>query len=152
MAKAILVSLAVVAFLATTSFSAFIQLGPFYFSDNTLPWVEARQACRDTNRSLVSVDSADKDRNLVRLLRASGNGAIENSTVIKGQSWSSGHEVAEGVWEWDSTHEPFFYTRWFVGQPDALDDINCVYLATRGVSDLYWRDANCSAAMHFICE
>lgn len=36
------------------------------------------------------------------------------------------------------------------GQPDDKENLNCVYLASTAM--LYWRDANCSASMYFICE
>lgn len=71
--------------------------------------------------------------------------------TLKGNSWVSATEVKEGVWQWASLNKPVYYRRWFMdGQPDDKDNLNCVYLASTAM--LYWRDANCSASMYFICE
>ena len=72
------------------------------------------------------------------------------SDLLIGNAWNSATELTEGVWNWDSTGRPLYHTRWFVGQPDDVDNLNCVYMAKTAL--LYWRDANCSAGMYFICE
>jgi hypothetical protein len=43
-----------------------------------------------------------------------------------------------------------YHARWMIGQPDDLENINCAYQAVQNL--LYLRDANCSAAMYYICE
>lgn len=73
------------------------------------------------------------------------------SVALKGNSWVSATEVREGVWHWASLDKPLYHSRWFMdGQPDDKENLNCVYLASTAM--LYWRDANCSASMYFICE
>lgn len=64
--------------------------------------------------------------------------------------WTSAYENKEGAWEWESTGEPLFHQRWYIGQPDDVENLSCAYAAGTGL--LYWRDANCSAPMFFICE
>jgi len=126
--------------------SVIYQDGTLVVSTFQLPWADAQNYCKNINRTLLSVNSPDKDRLLVNLFV---NGASGNVTMM-GNSWISAKEKSEGVWNWDSNEEPLYYTRWFVGQPDDTGDLNCVYQAKTAL--LYWRDANCSAPMYFICE
>ena len=126
------------------------------------------------NQTLLSISNYEQDLNLMDTVYNNENGRINilillvviqklfwNSwyfvlfllciTVnLPGNTWVSGKEISEGVWNWDSNGLPFYHTRWFVGQPDDLTSLNCVYLASSAL--FYWRDANCSAPMYFICE
>jgi len=63
--------------------------------------------------------------------------------------WIGASEDREGVWTWE-TGQPLFYSRWVIGQPDSLTELNCAFLAAHQL--LYWRDGNCSAAFFYICE
>ncbi|OXA57487.1 perlucin [Folsomia candida] len=115
-------------------------------SDFELPWADAVAACTARGQSLLSVDSAGKDRVLVDLFVNGG----ANMTLPGNNSWIGATESREGAWIWQSSNEPLYYTRWMVGQPDDISSINCAYQAVQAL--LYWRDANCSAPMYFICE
>lgn len=95
--------------------------------------------------SLISVDNVKKDSGLVDFF-IDGAGA----DLLIGNAWISATETVEGVWQFDSTKKPCYHTRWFVGQPDDIGNLNCAYLAKSAM--LYWRDANCSAPMYFLCE
>lgn len=141
-----------------------------------LPWIQAKAACEANGQKLVSVESPTKDDLLVQLFveQRNNNGKqLSNNSVntedpinfnqqlfifycsltvtLQGNSWISATEVREGVWHWDSLGKPLYHSRWFMdGQPDDTENLNCVYLASTAM--LYWRDANCSASMYFICE
>ncbi|CAL8101313.1 unnamed protein product [Orchesella dallaii] len=118
----------------------------FSVSDNQLPWAEAVNACNANGQSLASVEDMEKDDILVQLFVEK----LHTNVTMKGNSWISANEVSEGVWHWASLNKPTYYTRWFVGQPDDIENLNCVYMALNSL--LYWRDANCSASMYFVCE
>ncbi|ODM99433.1 Lectin subunit alpha [Orchesella cincta] len=118
----------------------------FSVSETALPWAQAKESCESIGQKLVSIENATKDDVMVQLFVEK----LHTNVTLRGNSWISAAEVTEGVWHYASINKPTYHTRWFVGQPDDTENLNCVYLAVNAM--LYWRDANCSASMYYICE
>lgn len=110
----------------------------YWFCPGPLNRFAARDFCLDHGADLTSIDGLPEDS----FVRSNLTGSLD---------WFIGLEdlAVEGTWEW-SDGSPTVYFAWAPGEPNNLDNENCVELA---LEDSYnWNDTNCENIQSFVCE
>jgi glucose/arabinose dehydrogenase len=105
-----------------------------------LPWQTARATCQSYGYDLVSVADAQENQWVVNSAYAIGYG-----------SWWMGLDdiAVEGAFVW-SNGSPVTYTNWHAGEPNNLNNEDCMQLGWFG--GYTWNDLNCSQPLPFVCE
>ena len=86
----------------------------YYFYDNGLTWLEAKEACKAAGGYLATITAAEENAFIVNLIQSGS----------KYYYWIGGtDETQEGNWEW-VTGETWDYEGWSSGQPDNHSEIN----------------------------
>ncbi|KAL9883849.1 lectin subunit alpha-like [Glossina fuscipes fuscipes] len=106
-------------------------------------WFEAWNECASKNMSLITLDSEEKEKMLIRLLREIN--ATRNL-------WLGANDLAEeGKFMWASTGTAFDYSNWYMNNPDNYQNKeHCVHIIEQ--SDFEWNDNDCKVKMGIICE
>jgi len=103
-------------------------------------WVSADAACTASGGHLVSISSVGEN-DFVWL--------TVMSVLDTGLRWTALHDRnIEGSFVW-TTAEPVVYTNWALGEPDNLNNEDCVAFA---YFPNEWSDQQCSQSNAYICE
>ncbi|XP_041355999.1 perlucin-like [Gigantopelta aegis] len=107
-------------------------------------WDECKAYCQSMNSYLVIITSAEEDKFIREYL-------LQNTT--NSDYWiGANDQQVEGQFQWMSagSHKPVNYTNWYHGQPDNIDEEDCVEL--KGKYGFLWNDNKCNKRAGFICE
>jgi len=112
--------------------------GCFYFAnevgDEGMTWYDAVEYCKDIKGGyLAEVLNAETQALLV-----------EEASVLPPTNWWLGgsDEESEGNWVWIRTNENMIYTAWKTGEPNQLENENCLFLGNKALYS--WYDWVCS--------
>ena len=76
-------------------------------------------------------------------------------TELDDDAWIGGNDLAiEGTWIWTASGRPietFFWSEAYGGQPNGVENQNCIYLAV-GNHIGFWNDWRCEDPNYFVCE
>ncbi|WP_433659673.1 C-type lectin domain-containing protein [Nocardia sp. CA-128927] len=122
------------------------QVGNFWVSSSPSDWQNAKAYCDKAGMKLVSIETADKNAELLKVLDSLGVDRV----------WTSGTDApSDGNYMWASTGAPFDYTNWARGVTPRHASDNYVYLGTStyfGNGRSGWDVANGEDALRFIGE
>ncbi|XP_076824515.1 macrophage mannose receptor 1-like [Clavelina lepadiformis] len=118
------------------------QFGKYCYQFNfqsSLTWLQARDACRQQNADLLSIETAAEQAWIA--------GRIHVVTTVM---WLGMSDISiEGNWEW-SDGAPLTYLNWREGQPNSYGgNEDCGAIITRNG---LWGDTPCSRHLSFICK
>ncbi|CAH1800493.1 unnamed protein product [Owenia fusiformis] len=128
----------------------------YMFVTITKSWQDATDFCQSYfGFGLVTVESYEEQEVFVGHL-----GTDINLRVPAGQRggyWTSGNKMRDGTtWEWQTTGEPFNFTKWIPGHPDSntvmvlFDDNSGNYACIAHYFD--WISQNPATAYRSICQ
>lgn len=125
-----------------------------------LRWDDADSFCRAANMSLVSLETADKDREVINTINILWSPSYSDGYF---PYWTSGRFNADTLtWEWTATGQPVTYKPPFCCNgpsqpcncPTILNPKNGECIVNHGYNGFwYWTTANETEALHpFTCE
>ena len=114
-----------------------ISSGAWYVCDDTADWPTAELVCEGFGGTLVVVDDATENADLL---------SLSSSPTWIGAT----DQVTEGTWLEPATDGPIPYDRWDTSEPNDEDN-DCALLNAGGRRG-YWADASCTSAYRFTCE
>ncbi|KAJ8963888.1 hypothetical protein NQ314_005305, partial [Rhamnusium bicolor] len=100
-------------------------------------YFQALEFCHNHQMTLVSIATAEDDKNLRKLLY--------KHTEELNSFWTSGRKLDE-IWRWLSG-EPITYFNWARGEPNTED---CIEI--HNDENVTWHDRSCKDERYFICE
>ncbi|KAM7352264.1 lectin-37Db [Cochliomyia hominivorax] len=111
-------------------------------------WLEANHECAKRNLSLVSLDSAEKNNDFVRLMKNRYGAGLD--------LWIGGSVSTDRVnnrkFVWTSTGKTFEYSHWQQGEPNNLGGNQpCVHIWSIS-HDFRWADGQYYLKYGYICE
>ncbi|XP_055301157.1 macrophage mannose receptor 1-like [Sitodiplosis mosellana] len=124
-----------------------IPIGKYLLFTTKANWIEATKQCRSKNMKLISILSEEDNDNVVKVIKAAGEGRIG--------FWTSGNRrKTNGVYFWGN-EKKITYTNWEAGKPDNVRSNNgeeeqCIEIM--GLNILKWNYRFCSNELYFICE
>jgi len=104
--------------------------------NDALSWSDANAACLAKGLHLASVHSVAENALLV-------TAAAGNAVWIRGTDAAS-----EGTWVWSPSGTPLSYTNWNPGEPNNVDNEDCLEVLSYGK----WNDLSCTATRKYVCE
>ncbi|XP_055600601.1 lectin subunit alpha-like [Uranotaenia lowii] len=112
-------------------------------------WFKAREICAKNNQRLVSIESLEKQNEVVAFL-------ARNVRQARISLWIGATDFGqEGQFRWINSGRPMDYTRWAKGEPNQmLGWERCVEI----VYDYYtkwnyqWNDMSCERPRNVLCE
>ncbi len=97
-------------------------------------WTDARDACADDEATLVVIDDADENDDVL---------------TLRGDVWIGlADREDEGRFRW-VTGDPVAFTNWDSGEPNNFFNEDCVELRS---GNGRWNDEDCGAARSYVCE
>ncbi|XP_013098458.1 lectin subunit alpha [Stomoxys calcitrans] len=113
---------------------------------NKYNWFGSLTECTRMNMSIITVDSAEKTKDLNDVINTNFK------DVEKPLLYIGGSDMADnGKYVWHSTGNEFVYTNWAEYEPNNFeDDEHCVHIGL--YNDGTWNDVKCSLKLGFICE
>ena len=113
--------------------------GHYYgLSQNKLTWEDAKVSCESVGGELVSINTADEQTLIERLL--------EFTHTI--DHWIGAFK-ADGLWQWVDG-EVIGYNAWYPGEPSGNADTAQIYYRSGNDSGYYWDDD--IGTLYYICE
>ncbi|XP_075158350.1 C-type lectin 16-like [Haematobia irritans] len=113
---------------------------------NKFNWYAAVSECTRKNMNILTIDNAEKAREIKDLINS--NFKEQEKPLL----YIGGSDLAEpGKFIWHSTGHIFEYTNWGQEEPNNFDQMeHCVHIGL--YDDSLWNDINCNNRFGFICE
>ena len=119
----------------------------YFFSTDTVTWLDAVTACQNRNATLVQIESMVEDKFLVQRLKV-----LHGETGGEFHYWTNGNVIDvqyEWVWGHPGGQTIGGYTNWATSDPNGGSIEDCVALYGRNFK---WVDITCNYLLHYICE
>nr|XP_022315385.1 macrophage mannose receptor 1-like [Crassostrea virginica] len=115
----------------------------YFFSETVANFTTAKALCSYMSGSLAEPVSADDNAFLGKHINRIGNGYF----YIGVQEVPLQHS-----WVYLSSGEPVETADWGAGEPDPLQNENCVLIAEKPTNMGHWADVECNRMEHFVCQ
>ena len=120
----------------------------YFFSTDTVTWLDAVTACQNRNSTLVQIESMDEDNFLVLRLKV-----LHGETGGEFHYWTNGNDIdVQTQWAWDYPGGQAIgnYQNLAMSDPNGGTNEDCI--ALYGFLDFKWVDIPCTSLLFYICE